>query len=186
MDGFTRYAVYFAPSGRLGRLGSVWLGWDAEAGRMPTQPEEAEWPDLPLDRRALISGPARYGFHGTLKPPFRLTEGREVAGLHGALSALAPRLPRLKLDGLRVADMGPFLALVPEGDTEGLNGLANTLIKALDGYRAPPQTEELARRRGAGGGPPPRGAGGVIGGSKKRVGFWVAQKTSRAAPRPAP
>ena len=150
MDGYTRYAVYFAPSGRLGKLGAAWLGWDAETGRRDPQPDDAAWPDLPVARRALVTAPARYGFHGTLKPPFRLAEGREVSGLHNALCALAPRLPRLRLDGLRLADVGPFLALVPEGDTDALGAMAATLVEALDGFRAPPQTEEIARRRASG------------------------------------
>ncbi|MEM0935420.1 MAG: DUF1045 domain-containing protein [Pseudomonadota bacterium] len=150
MDGFTRYAVYFAPSGELAELGAAWLGWDPEAARLDALPDQVEWPELPIDRRALTSAPARYGMHGTLKPPFRLAEGREVPGLHNALSALAPQLSRLKLDGMRLRALGPFLALVPEGDTGELAALAATLVETLDGHRAPPLTEELARRRAAG------------------------------------
>jgi len=150
MDGYTRYAIYLAPAGRLGKLGAAWLGWDAETGRMPDGSGDAAWPSLPLERRTLVETPARYGFHGTLKPPFRLAEGREVAGLHGALAALAPRIKRLRLDGMRLADIGPFLALVPEGDAGPLNDLAATLVETLDGFRAPPDPGEVARRRAKG------------------------------------
>ncbi len=150
MDGFTRYAVFFAPSGGLARLGASWFGWDPEGGRLDAHAGDVAWPEFPIDRRSLTHAPARYGMHGTLKPPFRLAESREVAGLHGALAALAPRLPRLRLDGLRLRAIGSFLALVPEGETEELSELAATLVKTLDGYRAPPLTEELARRRAAG------------------------------------
>jgi len=151
MDGYTRYAVYFAPPpGPLATLGAAWLGWDAEAGHGAALRPGAEWPALPLPRRDLTARPAKYGFHGTLKPPFTLAEGREVAGLHGALAALAPRLARLRLEGMRVAEIGPFLALVPEGDTGALSALAATLVEALDGYRAPPDEAEMTRRRGAG------------------------------------
>ncbi|MEM9248802.1 MAG: DUF1045 domain-containing protein [Pseudomonadota bacterium] len=150
MDGFTRYAIYFAPSGGLAKLGASWFGWDPEGARLDPLAGDVAWPDLPIDRRNLTATPSRYGLHGTLKPPFRLAEGREVAGLHNALSALAPRLSRLRLDGLRLKAVGSFLALVPEGDTTALGTLAGTLVEALDGHRAPPLTEELARRRASG------------------------------------
>jgi putative phosphonate metabolism protein len=151
MDGFTRYAIYYAPQpGPLADLGRAWLGWDAEAGKGAALRPEAEWPSLPVSRRELTKAPSKYGFHGTLKPPFVLSEGREVAGLHAATAALAPRLKRLKLDGMRVDEIGPFIALVPEGDTEELAALAGTLVEALDGFRAPPSDDEIARRRAAG------------------------------------
>ena len=151
MDGYTRYAVYFAPPpGALAHLGAAWLGWDAEASRSAAPPPNADWPPLPRPRRALTERPRAYGFHGTLKPPFLLADGSTTLGLHAALAALAPRMHRIKLDGMRVAEMGPFLALVPEGDTAALDDLAATLVEALDGFRAPPGAEELARRRAAG------------------------------------
>lgn len=151
MDGFTRYAIYYAPPpGPLARLGAAWLGWDAEAGHGETLPPGKNWPDLPRPPLEITARPRKYGFHGTLKPPFVLSEDRTVAGLHAALSALAPRLHRLRLDGLRITAIGPFLALVPEGDASPVDDLAATLLEALDGFRAPPEPAELARRRAAG------------------------------------
>ena len=151
MDGYTRYALYYAPPpGPLADLGAAWLGWDAEAGRRVELPEGRSWPPLPLSRRTLTDKPRKYGFHGTLKPPFTLNEEREVAGLHGAIAALAPRLHRVRLDGMRLSSIGPFLALVPEGETEALDALAATFVEALDGFRAAPDEAELARRRAIG------------------------------------
>ncbi|RDC71072.1 DUF1045 domain-containing protein [Rhodovulum sp. 12E13] len=151
MDGYTRFALYYAPPpGALATLGAQWLGWDAEAGRGASLPPGQDWPTLPRPQKALTRQPRAYGFHGTLKPPFALAEDRTVTGLHAAVSALAPRLHRLRLDGLRVAEMGDFLALVPEGDTTALDALAATLVEALDGFRAAPTDAEVARRRAAG------------------------------------
>lgn len=151
MDGYTRFALYYAPPpGALATLGAQWLGWDAEAGRGASLPPGHDWPALPRPQKALTRAPRTYGFHGTLKPPFALAEDRTVTGLHAALSALAPRLHRLRLDGLRLAEMGDFLALVPEGDSAALDALAATLVEALDGFRAAPTDEDVARRRAAG------------------------------------
>ncbi len=151
MDGYTRYAVYWSPPpGPLARFGAAWLGWDAEAGHGVTLDPAQDWPDLPRPHLELTEAPRKYGFHGTLKPPFVLAEERGVSGLHGAMAALAPRLPRVKLDGLRLGAIGPFLALVPEAPCAALDDLAATLVEALDGFRAPPTAGELARRRAAG------------------------------------
>ncbi|MEO1678101.1 MAG: DUF1045 domain-containing protein [Pseudomonadota bacterium] len=148
MDGFTRYAIYFAPPpGPFARLGAAWLGWDAEAGRGAALGPANSWPALPAPQRSLTERPRKYGLHGTLKPPFFLAEDRTVDGLHTTLSALAPRLHRVRTDALRVRPLGRFLALVPEGDTTALNALAATCVEALDSFRAPPTDDELARRR---------------------------------------
>ncbi len=151
MDGYTRFAIYYAPPpGALATLGARWLGWDAEAGRGAALPPGQAWPPLPRSRHAMTDRPRPYGFHGTLKPPFALAEDASVPELHAALGALAPHLPRVRLDGLAVREVGAFVALAPEGDTAALDTLAATLVEALDGFRAPPGEEELARRRAPG------------------------------------
>jgi putative phosphonate metabolism protein len=148
MDGYTRYAVYYAPPpGPLADFGAHWLGWDAEAGEERAHPAVR---GLPRSLREITALPRKYGFHGTLKAPFRLAEGREVTGLHAALQALAGQLPRVRLEGLGLAPVGPFLALVPEGDSGPVDDLAARLVESLDGFRAPPDADELARRRVAG------------------------------------
>jgi putative phosphonate metabolism protein len=151
MDGYTRYAIYYAPPrGAFATLGAQWLGWDPEAGRGASLPPGRDWPELPRPQRAITQAPRPYGFHGTLKPPFALAEDRTVLGLHATLAALAPRLHRVRVDGLRIDELGDFLALLPEGDTASLDALAATLVEALDAFRAPPTDDELARRRAAG------------------------------------
>ena len=110
-------------------------------------PPGQSWPDLPRPALELSARPRKYGFHGTLKPPFVLAEGRSVAGLHAAIAAMAPRLPRLRLEGMRLAALGRFLALIPEGDTGPIDDLAAALVETLDGFRAPPETSEAMQRR---------------------------------------
>ena len=80
MDDWRRQAIYFAPpaGSPLARFGAAWLGWDPEAG---AEVEGLPVAGLPLPREALVAAPRRYGFHATLKPPFRLAAGRDAAGL---------------------------------------------------------------------------------------------------------
>ncbi len=86
MTPFRRYALFWAPprGSALARFGASWLGWDAEAGELVPHPEV---PRLPLPVAEITATPRRYGFHGTLKPPFRLAEGANVAGLDAAAAA---------------------------------------------------------------------------------------------------
>ncbi|WP_372893496.1 DUF1045 domain-containing protein, partial [Rhodosalinus sp.] len=142
--GWTRYAVYALPEGALGAAGAAWLGWDARAGRAVAQPEV---PGLPRPVAELTGRPGRYGFHATMKPPFRLTEGRTEAELCAAFDAFCARAWPAQAEGLAVAAVGPFLALRPEGETGELDRLAAAAVEVLDAFRAPPDAAELARRR---------------------------------------
>ncbi len=68
-----RYAVYWAPepATELARFGARWLGRDAETGQRTT----ALAAGLPLSWERATEEARLYGFHATLKPPFRLREG---------------------------------------------------------------------------------------------------------------
>ncbi|TMV36066.1 DUF1045 domain-containing protein, partial [Thioclava sp. BHET1] len=98
MADFSRYAVYYAPpAGPLADFGAGWLGWDPVAGLPRAHPAVA---GLPCPVAELTATPRKYGFHGTLKPPFRLAPGTEAGGLIAALDALAADLAPLALEGL--------------------------------------------------------------------------------------
>lgn len=145
MQGFSRYAIYYAPEpGPLAEFAAAWLGWDAETGAAVPHPPVA---GLPRDPGLLTQAPRKYGFHGTVKPPFRLAEGADVSDLHAAFVALCPYLAPVTLPGLRLERIDGFVALLPEGDQSGLAAMAAEVVRALDGYRAPPDAAEIARRR---------------------------------------
>lgn len=147
MEKMKRYAVYYAPpAGEFWDHASQWLGWDAARGQAQVPPDLG-LADLGLDPAAITTDPRKYGFHGTLKPPFRLAPGMTPAALHQALADLAAELAPVRLDGLRLASLGGFLALVPEGDTAGLETLAATVVTALDPFRAALTETEIAKRR---------------------------------------
>lgn len=141
---YSRFAVYYVPpAGPLADFGASWLGWDVVHGQLTRQP------DLP-DLRDITMTPRKYGFHGTLKPPFRLKEGRTVADLDKAVAELAASLAPAVCDGLALTSLGRFLALTPQGDTETLQRVAAACVSALDGFRAAASDAELARRRASG------------------------------------
>jgi len=136
-----RYAIYAAPApgSALARHAAAWLGRDALTDLPRAQPLPQT---MPITREA-----DRYGFHGTLKPPFQLAEGRDEAALLDALAAYAARTAPVDLGPLSVQDLSGFIALRPVVSPPALAALAADVVEAFDGFRRPPDAAELARRR---------------------------------------
>ena len=144
MPMFARYAVYYTPEigTPLADFGASWLGWDSAKG--VARPH----PDLDaLDVAAVTEAPRKYGFHGTIKPPFRLSEGATAQGLSDALATLCADASPARLEGLQLARLGRFLAFVPVGEANALSALAARCVQELDTFRAPPNAAELEKRR---------------------------------------
>jgi len=144
-----RFAVYFAPpaGSALAEFGASWLGWDAQAGKAVPQPGVAGLD--PEDLEKFTQSPRRYGFHGTLKAPFRLAEGTSFDDLREAVSSLAADLTVVNLGYFKLKRLGRFLALVPSERSSALETLAGRCVMDLDRFRAPAPPEETARRRKA-------------------------------------
>jgi putative phosphonate metabolism protein len=144
-----RYAIYFAPAeaSALWQAGCRWLGRDPLTGAQLPRPEVGGWS---ADRIAKITAsPRMYGLHATLKPPFRLAEGRTVAQLALAIQELATRLQPFTVPQLSVKSLDGFLALQPAGADAKLSALADACVTGLDDFRRPPSAQELAQRRAA-------------------------------------
>lgn len=147
MTDFTRFAVYLAPEpGPLADFGSSWLGWDAAKGQKVAHPD---LPGLPQPVAALTGTPRKYGFHGTIKPPFALAEGTTPTDLQTELAALTARLAPIRLAGLELTALGRFLALTVTGNAAPLADMAAAVVRTIDPFRAPASAAELARRRKA-------------------------------------
>lgn len=148
MPHFRRHAIYWAPpaGSALARFGAAWLGWDAEAGR---EVPHLDAPGLPLPLAEITATPRKYGFHATLKPPFRLAGGTDAAALDRAAADLAARIAAFEAPPLTLARIGRFIALVPSAPCPPLAALAALAVTGLDGFRAPPGEAELTRRRAA-------------------------------------
>ena len=138
---YSRFAIYYVPpAGPLADFGASWLGWDVMRGCEVPQPDMHDLHDITMT-------PRKYGFHGTLKSPFRLRGGRTVAELEQATAQLAKGTAAAACEGLEVKALGRFLALTPRGDTAALQRVAADCVRELDGFRAAANTAELARRR---------------------------------------
>lgn len=141
---YTRFAIYDAPiDDALAGFGATWLGWDVRTGSATLQADVPGLNDITMT-------PRKYGFHGTLKPPFRLAVDRSVDELQAAAADLAGRCAPARSGGLMLTTLGGFLALTPTGDLTGLERVASACVTDLDAFRAPASETELERRRSAG------------------------------------
>ncbi|MFK7945337.1 MAG: DUF1045 domain-containing protein [Paracoccaceae bacterium] len=138
-----RYGVYYLPpeASALAVFGARWLGWDVASGRDVAHQEAS------IDVAAVTATPRLYGFHGTMKPPFRLTDQSDQAALTRAIEALAARRAPFDAPPLRLARLGSFLALMPSSECPALRDLAEDCVKSLDTFRAPAGEAEIAKRR---------------------------------------
>ncbi|NVJ94494.1 MAG: DUF1045 domain-containing protein [Marivivens sp.] len=146
MSEYTRFAIYYVPpAGPLEQFGAAWLGWDIATGSAVPHP-----PVDGLDLEAVADRPRKYGFHATLKPPFRLAESHGEVELQAAVADLADVLAPVTLDGLKLSQISSFLAFTVEGSQSGLNALAAACVRELDHFRAPASASETERRKAAG------------------------------------
>lgn len=128
-----RVAIYAAPP-RVSALAQA-----ADSWFLP-DPARDHW----------LAEPSLYGFHGTLKAPFRLAEGQSQDLLEQAMSALAAELAPQEPVQLVPAILGSFVALMPDPkDMPRIAALAGHVVRAFEPFRAPLTPEEIARRRQA-------------------------------------
>lgn len=137
MPDFRRFAIYDPGPAPLAGLGAAWLGWDAVTGRDVPALAPASW----------VEAPRRYGFHATIKAPFRLAQGCRADDLATALHHLAGTLRPVDLPGgLHLAERDGYLALIPRHPPAALGELEARVVTELDRFRAPLTEAEIARR----------------------------------------
>jgi len=140
-----RCALYYAPAAgdALADLGARWLGRDVHGGGVVVQPTVDGMTQARLAE--LTASPRLYGFHATLKAPFRLAEGATIQALRERLVVFAAdrRAFDLRL-GLR--SLHGFLALMEVEPSPDLQALADDCVTGFDDLRAPMPAEERTRR----------------------------------------
>jgi len=141
-----RYAVFFTPLSDhpLTRRAATWLGRDACSG------EDLDRPDgvglTPEKLADITAAPRRYGFHATLKAPFRLKDDASEAQLISAFHSLCEAAESFPAPRLVISKLGPFFALVPAEPSASLNALADQAVRMLEPLRAPLKAADIARR----------------------------------------
>ncbi len=141
---FSRYSIYYVPDGLLGKFGASWLGWDIQARKSVPflQIQNTE-----IDLNQLTEKPRKYGFHGTLKAPFRLKSCKTEKELIADFEGFCRNQSSVSSDKLVLQVINDFLALAPGKQSKQINRLAQNCVTYFERYRAPLNKMELAKRR---------------------------------------
>ena len=141
-----RYAVYFSPEpgSPLDAFGHRWLGRD-DAAPTKTRSMVPAVSGVSPDRvSALTEATWRYGFHGTLKPPFELNPASSLDAFLAAARIFAKSLSPLELPPLELAIIGKFIALTPVTSSVALEDLAAKCVRVFEAFRVPLSPEMVA------------------------------------------
>lgn len=141
-----RYAIYYTPppDDPLTRAAERWLGRSAFTGETIAPMARA---GLTVGEVAYHTAAARrYGFHATLKAPFRLAPGTDETELAAAFADFCAKRPAFEGPRLIVEQIEGFFALVPETGHADLGALAADVVAAFEPFRAPLSEEEILRR----------------------------------------
>ena len=135
-----RVAIYFTPAkdDPLTSRAAEWLGRNA-FDHHPVRD-----PDPKID--VLVSEPARYGFHATLKAPFRLANGTTLDDLDRNLAAFAHRIQAVSLGTLAVTRLDSFFALTVQTALPRLLQVEEAVRTTFEPFRTPLTEQEMARR----------------------------------------
>ena len=140
-----RWAVYFSPAPKSpwACAGARWLGRDVDGGACDSTPCIAGWSAEAWSR--VTAAPRRYGWHGTLRAPWRLAPKLGANDLLSALQRLAAEFAPFDLPRLRLGDLGGFLALQPVQPCATLQALAKACVVRLQPMAAPLTVAERGR-----------------------------------------
>lgn len=142
-----RLAIYYTPPGEsaLSKAAASWLGRDSvslkhSGGKLPAPEKKKRYLEI-------ISSPFHYGFHATIKPPFKLSAGTQIDDVAARLRVFAASYQSFVLPTLELSCMDNFFCLRPTQPCPELNQLAADTVRAFDKFRLPPDQDELKKRR---------------------------------------
>lgn len=131
-----RYAVYYAPRpGEFADRAAAWLSGGVDL------------PGLPRRGAEITLDPRRYGFHGTLRAPFRPGDGVGAGDIEARVADLAARLAPVRCEELRLENLHGFLALTPVGCEAAMLEFGAMVVEGTDALRAPLTEADIARRK---------------------------------------
>lgn len=143
-----RVAIYYAPAAGSAwhAFGSSWLGRDAISGEATAPPALTLPQDIAL--HDLTTEPRRYGFHATLKAPFRIAEPYRVADVNELLTTFASWGKPVSIGPLTPTLTDGYVALLPATSAlPEIHSLAAQIVRFFESVRTGPEVTELARRR---------------------------------------
>lgn len=142
-----RYAIFFlpAPDSEFAEIGARWLGRDIENGTRYAAPVVD---GLSADEHeGLVSGPRRYGFHATLKAPFRLPPDLSREALLTAFRSFARSSNPVRIPVLSLVRLRRFFTLAPAVTNDELLMLGSDAEHHFERFRAAQTPQESSRRR---------------------------------------
>jgi putative phosphonate metabolism protein len=145
-----RFALYYAPRAEEGiaTAANQWFGMTPKGAR---NRQQLAVPGVSHERLAeIMDDPRLYGFHGTLKAPIALVDGMSERDFVDAVGRFAASQRAFTVPSMVLAEIGSFLALVPDRRCPELHDLADHCVVEFDEYRRPADETELSRRRASG------------------------------------
>lgn len=148
MTSYNRVAIFYAPASKssLANFGSEWLGWDVENA---TEVKHPDIPSLPLPISDMVVTPQKYGFHGTLKAPFKLNTTKSEDDLRAALHSFTQQTPKFTIGQMAVAQLDNFVAIIQQSQSTNLHNFAATIVEHFEEFRKPLSENDVAKRRKA-------------------------------------
>ena len=145
-ESFKRYAIYYAPIENCGLdvFGKCLLGWDPYKGEEITNSYPPKLPNLQKFSRFVLT-PKQYGFHGTIKAPFRLKDGYTYNDLENKVCEISKQIHSFYIDKLIIKKLGNFIALIPTNNLK-VNDVSNKFVEGLDYLRDELSENEIKKR----------------------------------------
>ena len=141
-----RYAIYYVPEGQSAfyRFGAATLGYDAIGKKEVQQPQSLK--DAVDGWRELTEDPRRYGFHATLKAPFRLSSVANESSLLAAFEAFVKRPRTIPVIRPVVRLLRHFVAIFNDAPNSDLSALADACVIEFETFRAVLTAQDRERR----------------------------------------
>ncbi|SMD02931.1 DUF1045 domain-containing protein [Rhizobium sp. RU36D] len=141
-----RYAIFFTPppSDPLTLVAASWLGRNAYSDAPVDHPDVR---GLGIHEIAYYTAmPRRYGFHATIKAPFRLNDGMSESALLRDMMRFAGTIEPFEIPRLEVLRLGDHFGLAPARPCDSLQFVSSAVIQEFDAFRAPLSEAEIERR----------------------------------------
>ena len=153
MKKYSRYAIYYAPpkESSLEEFGRYWFGWDPLNAKLINNKRRINYLNrfgiknlINIDKNVLIA--KKYGFHGTLIPPFKLNKNYSTNTLFKKTEEIAKKLKKFKFYKFKLKKINNFYAFVQNKKNNNINKLSNRLVRELFKFRSPLTKKEIDRR----------------------------------------
>ena len=144
---YKRYAIYYAPieNPELDLFGKCWLGWDPYKGVETTKSDLSKLPSF-KKFSSLVLTPKQYGFHGTIKAPFRLKNEYTYNDLENKVREISKQIHSFYFDQLIIKKLGNFIGLIPTNNLK-INAVSNKFVEELDYLRDELSESEIKKRK---------------------------------------